>query len=120
MAVVIGVGIVTILAGIVLVWVAVAGWRGRLSRGLPIGVRTPSTMRSDEAFAVANKAAAPLGAAGGGVVALGGVLANGCPETPVRRSVVLRCPGRARAVTGRRGRRSPGVQVTAHPDAVPQ
>ena len=80
MAVVIGVGIVTILAGIVLVWVAVAGWRGRLSQGRPIGVRTPSTMRSDEAFAVANKAAAPLGAAGGGVVALGGVLAMVVPK----------------------------------------
>ena len=80
MAIVIGVGIVTILAGIVLVWVAAAGWRGRLSRGRPIGVRTPSTMRSDEAFAVANKAAAPLGVAGGVVVALGGVLAMVVPK----------------------------------------
>jgi hypothetical protein len=37
-------------------------------------------MRSDEAFAVANKAAAPLGVAGGVVVALGGVLAMVVPE----------------------------------------
>lgn len=76
----IGVGIIAIAAGFVLVWAAVAGWRGRLSRDRPIGVRTPSTVRSDEAFAVANKAAAPLGVAGGIVVVLGGVLAMVVPK----------------------------------------
>jgi hypothetical protein len=80
MAAVIGVGIIAIAAGIVLAWVAVAGRRGRLSRGRPVGVRTPSTIRSDEAFAAANKAAAPLGVAGGIVVALGGVLGLVVPE----------------------------------------
>jgi hypothetical protein len=60
-AAVIGLGIIAIGAGIVLAWAAVAGWRGRLSRDGPVGVRTPSTMRSDEAFATTNKAAAPLG-----------------------------------------------------------
>jgi uncharacterized membrane protein len=80
MAAVIGVGIIAIAAGIVLAWVAFAGWRGRLSRGRAVGVRTPSTMRSDEAFAAANKAAAPLGVAGGIVIALGGVLAMAVPK----------------------------------------
>jgi uncharacterized membrane protein len=80
MTIVIGVGIVAIAAGFVLVWVAVAGWRGRLSRNWAAGVRTSSTMRSDEAFAVANKAAAPLGVAGGIVMALGGVLALVVPK----------------------------------------
>jgi len=77
---VIGVGIVAIAAGLVLRWVAVAGWRGRLSGSRAVGVRTPSTMRSDEAFAVANNATAPLGVAGGGVAALGGVLAMVVPR----------------------------------------
>jgi hypothetical protein len=77
---VIGVGIIAIAAGIVLAWAAVAGWRGRLSRDRAVGVRTPSTVRSDEAFTAANKAAAPLGVAGGSVMALGGVLAMVVPK----------------------------------------
>jgi uncharacterized membrane protein len=80
MAVVIGVGIGAIVVGLVLVWAAVAGWRGRLSRDRPVGVRTPSTLRSDEAFAAANKAAAPLEIAGGVVMVLGGVLAMVVPK----------------------------------------
>ena len=76
----IGVGIIAIAAGVFLVWAAVAGWRGRLSRHQAVGVRTPSTLRSDEAFAAANKAAGPLGVAGGSVMVLGGVLAMIVPK----------------------------------------
>jgi protein-S-isoprenylcysteine O-methyltransferase Ste14 len=65
--------IVEVIAGLVVVWVAIRGWEGRLSRNGAVGVRTPSTMRSDAAFETANKAAAPL--AGAGVVlAICGVL----------------------------------------------
>lgn len=66
------------LAGVLLVTVAVLGARGRLPRNRWIGVRNPVTLASDAAFALANRvAAAPLGAAGavagaGGVVTLAG------------------------------------------------
>jgi uncharacterized membrane protein len=101
--VVIALGIVVVAAGFVLVWVAVAGWRGRLSRNWVAGVRTFSTMRSDAAFAVANKAAAPLGVAGGLVMALGGVLALVVPKhafgIPLFSGVVIgtRCASWARS-----------------------
>jgi hypothetical protein len=66
--------IVDVIAGLIVVWVAIRGWEGRLSRDGAVGVRTPSTMRSDAAFESANKAAAPLAGAGGGVLAICGVL----------------------------------------------
>jgi hypothetical protein len=71
---------VEVLAGIIVVWTAVRMWQGRLTRGSVAGVRTASTMRSDEAFAVANKAAAPLTAAGGIIFAACGVLAVSVPR----------------------------------------
>jgi uncharacterized membrane protein len=71
----IGAAVLIIVLGLVVIVVAVASWQGRLPRNSFAGVRTPSTMRSDQAFKVANKVAAPLTAAGGGVLALGGVLA---------------------------------------------
>lgn len=63
-------------AGIALIVVAVLAGRSLLSRNRFVGVRTAATLRSDTAFALANRvAAAPLGAAGavgvaGGVAAL--------------------------------------------------
>jgi len=67
------------LAGIVIVWVSVLGWQGKLPRNGYAGVRTPATMRSDEAFRVANKVAAPLAVAGGVVMAAAGILAAVVP-----------------------------------------
>ena len=46
------------LAGVLLVTVAVLGARGRLPRNRWIGVRTPVTLASDAAFALANRVAA--------------------------------------------------------------
>jgi uncharacterized membrane protein len=71
----IGAAVLVIVLGLVLIVVAVASWQGRLPRNILAGVRTPSTMRSDQAFKVANKVAAPLTAAGGAVLVLGGALA---------------------------------------------
>ena len=71
----IGAAVLVIVLGLVLIVVAVASWQGRLPRNILAGVRTPSTMRSDQAFKVANKVAAPLTTAGGVVLVLGGVLA---------------------------------------------
>lgn len=67
--------VILIVVGLVLIVLAVASWQGRLPRNFVAGVRTPTTMRSDQAFKVANKVAAPLTAAGGAVLVLGGVLA---------------------------------------------
>ena len=72
--------IVEVLAGLIIVWVAIRGWQGRLPRNGAVGVRTPSTMRSDAAFETANKAAAALAGAGGAVLAAGGVLAAVLPR----------------------------------------
>lgn len=72
--------IVEMLAGLIIVWVAVRLWQGRVARGSAAGVRTPSTMRNDAAFETANKAAAPLAGAGGAIMAVGGVLAAVMPR----------------------------------------
>jgi hypothetical protein len=62
------------LAGLVILWFAIRLRQGRISRDSAVGVRTPSTMRSDAAFEAANKAAAPLAGAGGVIMAVCGVL----------------------------------------------
>src|SRR5580658_3030475 len=72
--------IVEVLAGFIVVWLAVRMRQGRVTRGSAAGVRTPSTMRSDAAFETANKAAAPLAGAGGAVLAVCGVLAAALPK----------------------------------------
>jgi uncharacterized membrane protein len=88
--------VIVILAGLVLIVVAVASWQERLPRNSLAGVRTPSTMRSDQAFKVANKVAAPLTGAGGVVLLLGGVLAALLSESsagPVLIVCALACGG---------------------------
>ena len=71
---------VEVLAGLIVVWLAVRMWQGRVALGSAAGVRTPSTMRSDAAFETANKAAAPLAGAGGAILAACGVLAAVLPK----------------------------------------
>jgi uncharacterized membrane protein len=66
-------GVVLLLAGLLVVWLAIRSWQGRLSRNYIAGVRTPSTMRSDEAFRIANKVAAPFSLVGGVLLAVTGV-----------------------------------------------
>jgi uncharacterized membrane protein len=72
--------IIEILAGLLCLWLANAMWHERLPRNGIAGVRTASTMRSDEAFRVANKAAAPLTAVGAAVLIIGGALAAAVPQ----------------------------------------
>jgi SdpI/YfhL protein family len=57
--------IAEVLAGLVILWFAIRLRQRRISRNSAVGVRTPSTMRSDAAFEAANKTAAPLAGAGG-------------------------------------------------------
>ncbi|MEJ8281425.1 SdpI family protein [Pseudonocardia spirodelae] len=64
-----------LLAGVVLVVLAVLGATGRLPRNRFVGVRTAESLRTADAFALANRVAAPpLGAAGIVALAGGGVL----------------------------------------------
>jgi len=72
--------IAEVLAGLFIVWLAIRMRQGRVQRGSPAGVRTRSTMRSDAAFEAANKAAAPLTATAGAILAICGVLAAVLPE----------------------------------------
>jgi uncharacterized membrane protein len=67
-------GIVIVLAGLLIVWLAIRSWQGRLARNYVAGVRTRSTMRSDEAFRIANKAAAPFSLVGGLLFVVTGVV----------------------------------------------
>ena len=68
-------GIGVIVGGAVVLWVANESWREKLPRNLIAGIRTPSTLRSDEAWTIANKVAAPLEAAGGAALVIGGTAA---------------------------------------------
>lgn len=79
------VGVLLLLMGAVLVAVAVLGARGRLSRNPWVGVRTAATLRSDEAWLLAQRVGAAPTIAAGGVLALAGgvVLAGAAPVTSV-------------------------------------
>ncbi|MGL6236369.1 MAG: SdpI family protein [Segniliparus sp.] len=76
---VIAVAVVFALAGCALLAVAWASWTQKLSANRFAGVRTPATMRSDEAFKLANKIAAPGVAAGGAVMVLTAIGALALP-----------------------------------------
>lgn len=78
------------LVGLLVVWLAIRSWQGRLTRNYVAGIRTPATMRSDEAFRTANKVAAPFSLVGGVVIAVIGVLQL---IVPVRVDVVVVLPG---------------------------
>jgi len=81
MSVLIVPAVIVMLAGLLVVWVAVRSWQERLPRNWIAGVRTPSTMRSDEAFRIANKTAAPLAGAGGAVLIAGGLATALVPKS---------------------------------------
>ncbi len=82
------IGSLLVLAGALLVTVAVLGARGRQPRNRWIGVRTSVTLASDAAFALANRvAAAPLGAAGGAAL-VGGLVTLAGPVGAVSVIVV--------------------------------
>ncbi len=85
-----GAGIVVVLAGLLVVWLAIRSRQGRLSRNYVAGVRTRSTMRSDEAFRIANKAAAPFTLVSGLLFVVTGVVAA---IVPVRTATVVLLTG---------------------------
>jgi uncharacterized membrane protein len=83
-------GVVLVLVGLCVVLLAIRSWQGRLSRNYVAGVRTRATMRSDEAFLIANKVAAPFSLVGGLLFAVTGVVAA---VVPTRAAVVVTLAG---------------------------
>jgi uncharacterized membrane protein len=75
-----GAAIIIVLVGLLIVWIAIRSWQGRLSRNYIVGIRTPSTMRSDEAFRIANKTAAPFSLAAGLLFIVGGAVTAVAPH----------------------------------------
>lgn len=63
---------VVLVGGIAVLITGIAGLRARLPRNRFVGVRTPATMRDDDAFALGNQVAAPATIASGAVLALTG------------------------------------------------
>ncbi len=72
-------GLAAILVGGLLLWTCWLGSQRRLPRNRIVGIRLPSTLRSDEAWTTAHVAAAvPFGLGGGIVCTCGiGILVNG-------------------------------------------
>jgi SdpI/YfhL protein family len=68
-----------VVAGAALVAVGVLGWRRRLPRNPFAGVRTVSTLRDDETFAVGNHVSALPTIGAGAVAMLGGLAAFAAP-----------------------------------------
>ena len=66
---------VVLAGGIAVLVTGIAGLRARLPRNRFVGVRTPATMRDDDAFALGNQVAAPATIASGAVLALTGASA---------------------------------------------
>jgi uncharacterized membrane protein len=71
---------IAVLGGLCIIWLGIRMWQERLPRNSIAGVRTRSTMRSDDAFRIANKAAAPLTVVAGVVLVAGGLAAAFLPE----------------------------------------
>ena len=71
---------VVIVAGGLVAFVGLLGRLGRLPRNRLAGVRTPATLRSDRAFEVGNRVAAPAVIAGGVAAMVGGLVALSLPE----------------------------------------
>ncbi|MBN9796212.1 hypothetical protein DMP15_02780 [Pseudonocardia sp. UM4_GMWB1] len=63
-----------LLAGVVLVVLAVLGATGRLPRNRFAGVRTADSLRTADAFAIANRVAAPPVGAAGAIALVGGTV----------------------------------------------
>lgn len=73
------VALIPILGGLLVGLGGYLGWSGRLHRDRAAGVRTPATMRSDEAFALGNRVAGVPTMAAGLVAVLAGLAALTMP-----------------------------------------
>ncbi|HET6499247.1 MAG TPA: SdpI family protein [Amycolatopsis sp.] len=73
--------LIPLVLGVVVGWGGLLGWLERLPRARGAGVRTVATMRSDEAFRVANKVAGLPTVAAGAVGILTGLAGLFMPGT---------------------------------------
>lgn len=85
----IAVSALLMLAGVALVVVGSRGMRGTLPRNIYAGVRTSRTLKSDEAFRVANRVAGLPTLIAGALLALTGLLALASTENSVWITVVV-------------------------------
>lgn len=69
------------LLGVLVGWGGFLGWREKLPRARGAGVRTEATMRSDEAFRVANRVAGLPTMVAGAVGVLAGAAVLAMPDT---------------------------------------
>ena len=81
--------VVVILAGALVAVGGALGWLGKLPRNRLAGVRTSSTMRSEHAFVVGNRAAGPAVTLGGVVAVVAGVAGLFLPESAAVGVVVV-------------------------------
>ncbi|OQO90677.1 SdpI family protein [Saccharomonospora piscinae] len=77
------------LVGVLVAWGGFLGWREKLPRSRGAGVRTPATLRSDEAFRVANRVAGLPTMVAGGVGVLAAAAALAMPGTLATVTTVL-------------------------------
>ncbi|PWV82155.1 SdpI/YhfL protein family protein [Prauserella marina] len=75
------VALIPILVGVLVGWGGFLGLRGKLPRDRGAGVRTAATLRSDEAFMVANKVAGLPTLVAGFVGVAGGAAGLAMPDT---------------------------------------
>jgi hypothetical protein len=75
------IALVPVVLGVLVGWGGFLGWREKLPRDRGAGVRTASTMRSDEAFRLGNKVAGLPTLAGGVIGVLAGVAGLVMPTT---------------------------------------
>lgn len=62
-----------VIAGAVIAWTSRAAASGRLRRNAYLGIRTPTTMYSDDAWSTAHRVSKPWTAIGGGLAILAGL-----------------------------------------------
>ncbi|HVW42267.1 MAG TPA: SdpI family protein [Amycolatopsis sp.] len=73
--------LVSVLLGVVVGWGGLLGWREKLPRDRGAGVRTAATLRSDDAFRIANKVAGLPTITAGVVGIFAGVAGLAMPST---------------------------------------
>lgn len=75
------IALLPVLLGVLVGWGGYLGWREKLPRDRGAGVRTAATLRSDEAFRVANRVAGMPTVVAGAIGVVGGVAALLMPTT---------------------------------------
>ena len=81
--------IVVVFAGVLVALSGALGWIGKLPRNRLAGVRTTSTMRSENAFAVGNRVAGPAITLGGLAAVVAGLLGIFLPADDAEGAILV-------------------------------